>query len=171
MKQKDMQNVLQEIQEMPAPFEDWDNGAGAEPEEVAEEPEKEEDPIMAQFEDVFEEEKEKYDQEEVKKSIGFLKSVKDYIMSRAFVDDCNDMARRKGVAPKRVAKTYLQKVGGIIGDITGTAVDVAEIGAMGLVNLISGIILGAISLIVRVARGLIRFITGGYTNHPEECCA
>lgn len=128
-----------------------------------------EDPILNQFSDEVPGQEQaaqgaQPSQEEAEQSVGFLKGIMNYIKSQAFVDDCNRKAREAGVSPKKVAKTYIGKAAGIVGDSLGIAINTAEIGATGFINLLGNVLNMAISLICRVARGIAAFITGNRTN-------
>lgn len=119
----------------------------------------EEDPILNQFSD------KPITKEEEKEAKSFLKNVQDYIKSEKFVKDCNQKALETGYPPKKIAKTYIGKIAGTIGDGLGIAVDTANIGAVGLIDLISLALTKTVNLICNIVRGLIGIITFNRTNH------
>ena len=120
------------------------------------------DPILDQFSD---EPIVPPTEEEVREAKTFLKNVQDYIQSNKFVKDCNTKAMQTGVSPKKVATTYIGKVAGIIGDGLGMAVDTVNIGAVGLIDLISTLLTKAVNLICNIVRGIVRTLTFNRTNH------
>ena len=103
--------------------------------------------------------------EEKKEARKFLKNVQDYLKSDKFVNDCNAKAMKTGESPKKVATTYIGKVAGIIGDGLGMAVDTVNIGAVGLIDLISTLLTKAVNLICNIVRGIVRAVTFNRTNH------
>jgi hypothetical protein len=103
--------------------------------------------------------------EEEKEARKFLKNVQSYLKSDKFIDDCNERAKKTGESPKKVATTYIGKVAGIIGDGLGMAVDTVNIGAVGLIDLISTLLTKAVNLICNIVRGIIRTVTFNRTNH------
>ena len=103
--------------------------------------------------------------EEEKEARKFLKDVQDYLKTDKFISDCNKRAQRTGETPLKVAQSYIGKVAGIIGDGLGMAVDTAEIGAIGLIDLISTLLTKAVSLICSIVKGIVRTVTFGRTNH------
>jgi hypothetical protein len=120
------------------------------------------DPILDQFSD---EPIIQPTEKEVKEAKSFLKNVQSYIKSEKFVKDCNAKAMQTGQSPKKVATTYIGKVAGIIGDGLGMAVDTVNIGAVGLIDLISTLLTKAVNLICNIVRGIIRTVTFNRTNH------
>lgn len=103
--------------------------------------------------------------EKEKEARKFLKDVQDYIKSDRFVDDCNAKAMKTGQSPKKVATTYIGKVAGVIGDGLGIAVDTVNIGAVGLIDLISTLLTKAVNLICNIVRGIVATLTFNRTNH------
>ena len=103
--------------------------------------------------------------QEEKEARKFLKDVQNYIKSDKFINDCNERAKCTGESPKKVAKTYIGKVAGVIGDGLGIAVDTVNIGAVGLIDLIGTLLTRAIDLICNIVRGIVRTLTFNRTNH------
>jgi hypothetical protein len=103
--------------------------------------------------------------EEEKEARKFLKNVQSYLKSDKFVDDCNARAMKTGESPRKVATTYIGKVAGIIGDGLGMAVDTVNIGAVGLIDLISTLLTKAVNLICNIVRGIVATLTFNKTNH------
>lgn len=121
----------------------------------------EDDAFYEQFSDEIPQEE--FSEKEVAKSKGIIKGFCDYLKSSKFMDDCNRKAKQFHVSPKKVAKTYVAKVAGTVGDMLDIAVDTAELGATGLIRLLSNVLCSAVSLICSVARGIFKFFTCGYT--------
>lgn len=102
---------------------------------------------------------------EEKEARSFLKNIQNYLQSEKFINDCNERAKQTGESPKKVAKTYIGKVAGIIGDGLGMVVDTINIGAVGLIELIGSLLTKAINLICSIVRGIVRAVTFNRTNH------
>lgn len=120
----------------------------------------ENDPILSKL--ANESQPTKKEEKEARK---FLKDVQNYIKSDKFVDDCKERAKCTGKTPLEVGQTYIGKVAGIIGDGLCMAVDTANIGAVGLIDLISILLTKTVNLICNIVRGIIRTVTFGRTNH------
>ena len=120
------------------------------------------DPILSKFSN---EPIVKPSKKEEKEARDFLKNVQDYLKTDKFVEDCKKKAQRTGETPLKVAQNYIGKVAGIIGDGLGMAVDTVNIGAVGLIELISTLLTKAVSLICSIVRGIVRTVTFGRTNH------
>ena len=105
---------------------------------------------------------------EEKEARKFLKDVQNYLKSDKFVDDCNAKAEKTGQSPLKVGQTYIGKVAGIIGDGLGMAVDTVNIGAVGLIDLISTLLTKAVNLICNIVRGIVRTVTFCRTNHTPS---
>ena len=119
------------------------------------------DPILSKLSD----EPIKPTKKEEKEARDFLKNVQNYLKTDKFIDDCNKKAQRTGKTPLKVAQDYIGKVAGIIGDGLGMAVDTVNIGAVGLIELISTLLTKAVDLICNIVRGIVRTVTFGRTNH------
>lgn len=126
------------------------------------------DPILEKLSDELIQQPTK---EEEKKAKTFLKDVQSYLKSDKFIDDCNERAKKTGESPKKVAITYIGKVAGIIGDGLGMAIDTVNIGAVGLIDLISTLLTKAVNVICNIVRGIISTITFNRTNHVATATA
>lgn len=122
------------------------------------------DPILSKLSDEPIVQPTKKEEKEARK---FLKDVQDYLKTDKFINDCNKKAMRTGETPLKVAQTYIGKVAGIIGDGLGMAVDTVNIGAIGLIDLISTLLTKAIDVICNIVRGIVRTVTFNRTNHVE----
>ena len=120
------------------------------------------DPILDRLSDEPVKQPTKAEEKEARK---FLKDVQNYLKSDRFVEDCEERASKTGESPRKVAKTYIGKVAGIIGDGLGMAVDTVNIGAVGLIDLISTLLTKAVNIICNIVRGIVRTITFNRTNH------
>lgn len=94
---------------------------------------------------------------------GFFKRFADYINSKAFNDNVNQKAEKYKIPPKQLAKGFILKVLGIIGDILGIVVNTVTNIADLAVNLLSQLLHGTVEVVNKVANGIVSVITCNQT--------
>lgn len=97
--------------------------------------------------------------QETKNARGFLGNFIDYLKNGGFKKDIDCTARQYNVPPKQLAKNFLERCLGTIGDILGIAISTAGNAAHTLIDVLSTLAHGAANIVVNVATGLANFLT------------
>lgn len=90
---------------------------------------------------------------------GFMK----YLKSQKFVDKINAEAMKTGIPPKKLAKGFISKAIGTLGDVLGIAIGTVQMTLNGLLDLIHCILGKGIDIIMNAFRGLVRIVTFNQT--------
>lgn len=94
-----------------------------------------------------------------KEAKGFLNNFKSYIQSANFKQDVNDVAKKYGVPPKKVAQNFFEKALGTVGDILGIAINVVCNAGRMVINIASTVANSIINLIHSIASGIASIVT------------
>jgi hypothetical protein len=89
----------------------------------------------------------------------FLESFSDFIAGEKFKQCINEKAKKYHIPPKQLAKNFLTKSLGIVGDVLGIAVSTAGNIAHTLVSLISTVVHSGVDLVCKLASALSRIFT------------
>lgn len=92
-----------------------------------------------------------------------LKSLISYLKSDRFKKKVNSEAYKTGIPPRQIAKGFIAKAFGVIGDILGIAIDAVNYTLNSLVDMLSNILHSGINLISRIANGIYRIFTFNQT--------
>lgn len=99
-------------------------------------------------------------------AMGFLNNLTNFFKSGQFARSCNSASKKTGIPPKEIAKGFISKLLGTIGDILGIGVNVIRSTATSIVDILTAIIKGAVNTVCNVANGLARIVTLNKT----ACC-
>lgn len=97
----------------------------------------------------------------------FLSGLNDFIGSDNFKNKVNLMSQKYKIPPKQIAKNFLTKSLGIIGDILGISISTVGNVVHTFVSLISTILHSGVDLICKVANALARVFTLNQTNQKS----
>lgn len=123
------------------------------------------DPTIAEFSNMFNTFADNLGQQgqAQAENANFFKKFSDYISSKAFNDNVNQKAEKYKVPPKQLAKGFILKVLGIIGDILGIVVNTVTNIADLAVSLLSQLLHGTVEVVNKVANGIVSVITCNQT--------
>lgn len=93
------------------------------------------------------------------KASKFLKDFRSYIQGADFKNDVNEVAKKYGVPPKKVAQNFFEKALGTVGDILGIAISVVCNAGHMVINLASTVAHGIVNLIKSIAEGIASIVT------------
>lgn len=96
---------------------------------------------------------------EESKARNFLNDFKSYVQSAEFKDDVNQVAKKYGVPPKKVAQNFFEKALGTVGDILGIAISVVCNAGRVVVNVASTIAHSIVNLIQSIFNGIASIVT------------
>ena len=108
---------------------------------------------------------------EEKEAKGFLNTFKSYIQSADFKQDVNDVAKKYGVPPKKVAQNFFEKALGTVGDILGIAINVVCNAGRMVISIASTVANSIINLIHSIASGIASIVTLNRTCVNAPCVA
>lgn len=94
-----------------------------------------------------------------KKAKNFLGDFQQYIKSSTFKDDVNEVSKKYGVPPKKVAQNFFEKALGTVGDILGIAINVVCNAGHMVVNLATTVCHSIVNLIQSIANGIASIVT------------
>ena len=117
------------------------------------------------FEDILNQFDDENDSEEAKEAKGVFKKFLNYVSSNAFKEDVEETAEKYHVPPKQLAKNFLTKSLGILGDVLGIVFTTAGNIMNTIVNVISVIAHGAVDVIVRAGKALAGLVSLNQTNN------
>lgn len=101
------------------------------------------------------------------KSRNFVQKFLDYIKGVGFINRCNEISRKSGASRKTVAKTFLGKVLGTIGDVLGITLGTGKDILVTAVDLLAAVLKGGITILFNVAKALVRLCTLNKTVTPD----
>lgn len=101
--------------------------------------------------------------EEVAKAKGMLNNLMDWLndttSDHGFKAKCEEQSKKTGIPAKSIAKNFLDKMLGTIGDILGIAIGTVRNAFGTVVDILSAVLKGAVGLICNVANSVARLIT------------
>ena len=89
----------------------------------------------------------------------YLNDFKSYIQSASFKEDVDEVAKKYGVPPKKVAQNFFEKALGTVGDILGIAISVVCNTGHIIVNIASTVCHSIVNLIKSIANGIASIVT------------
>lgn len=89
----------------------------------------------------------------------YLQDFKNYIQSATFKNDVDEVAKKYGVPPKKVAQNFFEKALGTVGDILGIAISVVCNTGHIIVNIASTVCHSIVNLIKSIANGIASIVT------------
>ena len=117
------------------------------------------------FEDILNQFDDENDSEEAKEAKGVFKKFLGYVSSNAFKKDVEEVAEKYHTSPRQLAKGYITKALGILGDILNTVISTAGNIMDTIVNVISVIAHGAVDVLVRAGKALANLVSLNQTNN------
>lgn len=113
--------------------------------------------------------KEKEDEELNKASAKeTVEKLAEYLMSSDFSDDCDKVAKKINVPKKKIANSFATKCLGTISDVLDIVFDTSGNVVTTLLKVLFNILTSAVSIVIKVAKALVGFITFGYTNKQKK---
>ena len=94
-----------------------------------------------------------------KNAIDYLKKLQEFIKGDDFKNQINQTAKKYNVPPKKLAKNFIEKALGTVGDILGIAIEVVCNAGRTIVTIAGTIANGIISLIESIFRGAVSIVT------------
>lgn len=93
------------------------------------------------------------------KASKFLSGFLEKIASQEFEQECEEVGKQLNLPKQVVAKNFLMRCLGVIGDCLGIAIETTRGFVHGLIRIISWVLTQSVNVICNVAHGLARFIT------------
>ena len=97
--------------------------------------------------------------QEGEKASSFLKGFLDKLASEEFERECEEVGKDLNLPKQVVAKNFLMRCLGVVGDCLGIVIETGRGFVHGLINIIAWVLTQGINIICNVAHGLARFIT------------
>jgi hypothetical protein len=101
--------------------------------------------------------------EEVEKAKGMLNNLMDWLndttTEHGFKAKCEEQSKKTGIPAKAIAKNFVDKLFGTVGDILGIAIGTVKGTISTVVDLIGAVLKGAVGVICNVASSIARLIT------------
>ena len=104
------------------------------------------------------------DTEDVKEAKSTFKSFLNYIAGSAFKEDVEETAEKYKVPPKQLAKNFITKALGILGDVLGIAVSTVGNVLHTILGVIYTIAKGTVDVLVKAGNAVARFVSFNQTN-------
>ena len=92
-------------------------------------------------------------------AMGIFDNLKNYFQSGQFAQQCNATSKKTGVPPREIAKGFISKILGTIGDILHIGINVVCSLGNSIIDIITAIAKGAVNTVCNVARGLASIVT------------
>lgn len=92
-------------------------------------------------------------------AMGFFDNLKGFFQSGQFAQQCNSASKKTGIPPKEIAKGFISKLLGTIGDILGIGINVVRSFGNSIIDIITAIAKGAVNVVCNVAQGIASIVT------------
>lgn len=93
------------------------------------------------------------------KASKFLTGFLDKLASQEFEQECEEVGKELNLPKQVVAKNFIMRCLGVVGDCLGIAIETSRGFVHGLIRIISWVLTQSVNVICNVAHGLARFIT------------
>ena len=100
-----------------------------------------------------------FTEKDAKEAESFIKGFMSFLKGDGFEQAVNDTADKTGLPKKTVAKNFVMKCLGTIGDVVEIGVSMVEDCALTLINVLAMLLTKSVNLLVRVAKRLTRIVT------------
>lgn len=97
------------------------------------------------------------------KASQFLKNFMEKIASQEFDRECEEVGKNLNLPKQVVAKNFILRCFGVIGDCLGIAIETGRGFVQGLIHIVAWVLTQGVNVICDVAHGLARFITFNQT--------
>lgn len=94
-----------------------------------------------------------------KEAKDYLNILRQYIKGDSFKKDVEEVSKKTGVPPKKVAQNFFEKALGTVGDILGIAISVVCNAGRMVVNLASTVCHSIVNLIQNILNGVASIVT------------
>lgn len=94
-----------------------------------------------------------------KEAKDYLGNLRQYIKSDLFKSDVEEVSKKTGVPPKKVAQNFFEKALGTVGDILGIAISVVCNTGRMVVNIASTVAHSIVNLIQNILNGVASIVT------------
>ena len=92
-------------------------------------------------------------------AMNIFDNLKNFFQSGQFAQQCNATSKKTGVPPREIAKGFISKILGTIGDILHIGINVVCSLGNSIIDIITAIAKGAVNTVCNVARGLASIVT------------
>lgn len=96
-------------------------------------------------------------------AMGIFENLKGFFQSGQFAQQCNTASKKTGIPAKQIAKGFITKILGTIGDILGIGINVVRSFGNGIIEIITAIAKGAVNVVCNVAQGIASIVTFNQT--------
>ena len=121
--------------------------------------------LCKELDETKEKEEKELNKESAKETV---EKLAEYLMSSDFSDDCDKVAKKINVPKKKIANSFATKCLGTISDVLDIVFDTSGNVVTTLLKVLFNILTSAVSIVIKVAKALVGFITFGYTNKQKK---